>query len=164
MPTPAAKPASKKPPTPAQLAHREKLKAYGRKGGLAQKSPRAEKPVDEAQAHELIKQDWAQVSSKLVKEALKAARHPEKVDGRSLVALTTAAGIAYDKRWSKQVSDSTEIDIPASLATQISSKLAKPLISNESENMIQGKSCNEAGSGASEAEPPVDPMLLSPGL
>lgn len=164
MPSPAAQAPHKKPPTPAQLAHREKLKEYGRKGGSAPKTPREPKPLDEAQAHELIKEDWAEVSSKLVKQALKAAKHPEKVDGRSLVALTTAAGIAYDKRWSKQVNDNTEIAIPDALQAAVASKLAKPLNSNDSQNMIQAKSCSETKEGEADANPPVDPMLLSPGL
>lgn len=163
MPAPAAKPASKKLATTPDNTTNLVNKARN-KGGRPSNAAKAALLKDESQAFESIKEKWNYISHKLADEASKAARSAKKIDGRSLVALTTAAGIAYDKRWSKQVSDSTEIDIPASLATQIGSKLAKPLISNESENMIQGKSCNEPGSSASEAEPPVDPMLLSPGL
>jgi len=145
-------------------SHHKNLAQYGKLGGRPAKGQVTKPLQDESQAFESIKEKWNYISHKLADEASKAARSAKKIDGRSLVALTTAAGIAYDKRWSKQVSDSTEIDIPASLATQIGSKLAKPLISNESENMIQGKSCNSGEQSMAEPEPPLDPMLLSPGL
>lgn len=165
-PSPTLQPPAplKKPPTPAQLAHRAKLKAYGQKGGLAHKAPRPPKPSTEAEAHESIKEDWAKVSSTLVKEALKAARDPKKVDGRSLVALTTAAGIAYDKRWSKQTHDTTEIELPASLVTAVSSKLrtdpAKPAEVQTTAVMV---SPGPLPDGATTPDAPIDPLLLCPG-
>lgn len=168
----AAKTSPKKSPKPkplesltqAELERREKFREYGRKGGLARKNGTTSQFADEAEAHESIKKDWAQISEKLAKQALKVARDPQKVDGRSLVALTTAAGIAYDKRWSKQVSDSQDIDIPASLASKILGKLSKPLIDKESECMVQGKPCTDGEGSSESSEPAPDPMLLSPGL
>lgn len=145
-------------------SHHKNLAQFGKLGGRPKKD-QVKKPLqDESQAFESIKEKWNYISHKLADEASKAARSAKKIDGRSLVALTTAAGIAYDKRWSKQVSDNTEIEIPAGLQAAIAAKLAKPLISNESENMIQDKSCSEPGSSASEPDSPLDPMLLSPGL
>lgn len=89
---------------------------------------RKERLGDEGQAYEIIKDKWTLISDTLADEALKAARSRKK-DGKSLVATCTAAGIAYDKRWSKQVNDNTEISIPPSLASQITKKLhAQPQV------------------------------------
>ena len=134
------------------------------KGGRPTNASKAALLQDESQAFESIKQKWNFISHKLADEASKAARNSKKIDGRSLVALTTAAGIAYDKRWSKQVSDSQDIDIPASLANQIFSKLSKPLTEKESPCMTQGKPCTEEEAASETTEPAPDPMLLSPGL
>jgi len=141
-------------------SHHKNLAQFGKLGGRPKKD-QVKKPLqDEAQAFESIKEKWNYISHKLADEASKAARSAKKIDGRSLVALTTAAGIAYDKRWSKQTDNSQDIDIPASLAHQISVKLAKPLTNNESANMVQSKPCTES----EEKAEPIDPMLLSPGL
>ena len=145
-------------------SHHKNLAQYGQLGGRPKKD-QVKKPLqDESQAFESIKEKWNYISHKLADEASKAARNSKKIDGRSLVALTTAAGIAYDKRWSKQVSDSQDIDIPASLASQIFSKLSKPLTDKESPCMTQGKPCTEAEAASETTEPAPDPMLLSPGL
>ena len=115
---------------------------------------------DEAQAFESIKEKWNYISHKLADEASKAARNPKKFDGRSLVALTTAAGIAYDKRWAKQTDNGTEVDIPPSLAAQIGKKLldapAKPAESKEVALLSQERDRVVLG--------PIDPSLLAPGL
>lgn len=78
--------------------------------------------ADEGKAFEIIKDKWTLISDTLADEALKAARSRKK-DGKSLVATCTAAGIAYDKRWSKATSDSQEVDVPATLLASVSSKL-----------------------------------------
>jgi len=165
MPTPAADSHLPKP----KPSHHKNLAQYGKLGGRPPKDQVTKPLQDESQAFESIKDKWSYISHKLADEASKAARSAKKIDGRSLVALTTAAGIAYDKRWSKQVSDNTEIAIPDALQAAVASKLAKPLNSNDSQNMIQAKSCSDGNdegiSSVSEAnDPPVDPMLLSPGL
>ena len=145
-------------------SHHKNLAQYGQLGGRPKKD-QVKKPLqDESQAFESIKEKWNYISHKLADEASKAARNSKKIDGRSLVALTTAAGIAYDKRWSKQVSDSQDIDIPASLANQIVSKLSKPLTDKESPCMTQGKPCTEEEAASETTAPAPDPMLLSPGL
>lgn len=147
-------------------SHHKNLAQYGQLGGRPKKD-QVKKPLqDESQAFESIKEKWNYISHKLADEASKAARNSKKVDGRSLVALTTAAGIAYDKRWSKQVSDSQDIDIPTSLAQQIYSKLSKPLADKESPCMTQGKPCTDQQQEHEPCQsgPAPDPMLLSPGL
>lgn len=161
MPSPAAKPATE--PTPKK-PHPNRYKVVNNspnKGGRPSTKQILEQYKDEAKAFESIKDKWTLISHKLADEALKAARDPKKIaDGKTLVSLATAAGISYDKRWSKQVSDTTEIEFPPSLAAQIGAKLAKPLNSNDSECMIQDKSCSEP----EQPDAPLDPMLLSPGL
>lgn len=130
------------------------------KGGRPSNASKAALYADESKAHESIKLKWAEISHQLADETLKAARDPKSQDAKKFVSLATVAGIAYDKRWSKQVSDTQDIDIPASLAHQISGKLAKPLTNNESANMVQSKPCTDSD----EKAEPIDPMLLSPGL
>lgn len=93
------------------------------KGGRPSNAQREALLADEGQAFESIKRKWTYISHKLADEASKAARDHKKLDGKSLVALCTAAGIAYDKRWSKQVSDTQEISIPPSLAASVTAKL-----------------------------------------
>lgn len=134
------------------------------KGGRPSNASKAALYADESKAHESIKLKWAEISHQLADETLKAARDPKSQDARKFVSLATVAGIAYDKRWSKQVSDGQDIDIPASLATKILGKLSKPLIDKESECMVQGKPCTEGEKEAESSEPAPDPMLLSPGL
>jgi len=164
MPTGTAiKPSPKKLPLTPDNSADTKPKERN-KGGRPTNASKAALLQDESQAFESIKQKWNYISHKLADEASKAARNSKKIDGRSLVALTTAAGIAYDKRWSKQVSDSQDIDIPASLASQIFSKLSKPLVEKESPCMTQGKPCTEEEAASETTEPAPDPMLLSPGL
>src|SRR5690242_5980924 len=74
---------------------------------------------DECQAFESIKRKWTFISHKLADEVSKAARDPKKLDGKSLIGLCTAAGIDYDKRWSKTVDSSTEVCIPPSLVASL---------------------------------------------
>lgn len=170
MPSPAAKPALKKPLplTPPKLTEAEqqrlnKLREYGRKGGLANKKKPRDYLQDKGKAFEIIREKWIALADVSVDEALRAVRD-DKTDPKQLVGKVTAGAIGFDKAFKGHTDDSTEIDIPASLATQIGAKLSKPLISNESENMIQGKSCNSGEQSVAEPEPPLDPMLLSPGL
>lgn len=155
----ASKTASKKPLQTPDNASDTKPKERN-KGGRPSNASKAALLKDESQAFESIKEKWNYISHKLADEASKAARSAKKIDGRSLVALTTAAGIAYDKRWSKQTDNTQDIDIPASLAQQISGKLSKPLTNNESLNMVQSKPCTDS----EEKAEPIDPTLLSPGL
>lgn len=98
--------------------------------GRTSTSKRLERLKDEGQAYEIIKDKWTLISDTLADEALKAARSRKK-DGKSLVATCTAAGIAYDKRWSKQVNDNTELGIPASLAAALTKKLANHSQANQ---------------------------------
>ncbi len=156
MPVPEPIQSAKSKPTPAQLAHRAKLAEYGRKGGLRKKPPRSLNIPDEGQAFESIKAKWNYISHKLADEASKVARNPQKIDGRSLVALTTAAGIAYDKRWKNQTSADTEIDIPGTLAVAIASKCA---IKADVSVPMQDRDSIQ-----SDTDKPIDPLLLSPGL
>ena len=122
--------------------------------GRTPTSKRRERLGDEGQAFEIIKDKWTLISDTLADEALKAARSRKK-DGKSLVATCTAAGIAYDKRWSKQVSENTEIAVPPSLLSAVTAKL---LEGQKSQVMVQGKPCTEAVS-AEPSQPEPDPAL-----
>lgn len=160
------KPSIKKPLeslTQAELERREKFREYGRRGGLARRAKSKDYLKDEGKAHEIIKDKWTELADYSADEALAAARS-DKTDPKALVGKFTAAAIAYDKRWSKQVTDTQDIDIPASLATKILGKLSKPLIDKDSECMVQGKPCTDGESVSESSEPAPDPMLLSPGL
>jgi hypothetical protein len=92
------------------------------KGGRPSNAQRNAMLDNEGEAFESIKRKWTFISHKLADEASKAARDHKKLDGKSLVALCTAAGIAYDKRWSKQVGDAQEVAIPPVLAERMTSK------------------------------------------
>ena len=134
------------------------------KGGRPSNASKEALLRDESQAFESIKAKWNYISHKLADEASKAARSAKKIDGRSLVALTTAAGIAYDKRWSKTTADTTEIAMPPALISAIAAKCASPspnplITKNESGNsgnMVQGKPFTEqeAAEAASEEGSP----------
>ena len=88
------------------------------KGGRPSTKAILEQYKDETKAFDSIRDKWTLISHKLADEALKAARDPKK-DGKTLVATCTAAGIAYDKRWSKATADTTEIAMPPSLVAAI---------------------------------------------
>jgi hypothetical protein len=114
--------------TVAEITHsgrgrsREYLKEIAKKAGRPKSSTRSVTTMEEGEAFESIKRKWTFISHKLADEAAKAARDHKKLDGKSLVALCTAAGIAYDKRWSKQVGDAQEVAIPPILAERMTSK------------------------------------------
>ena len=136
-------------------SHHKNLAQFGKLGGRPKKD-QVKKPLqDESQAFESIKEKWNYISHKLADEASKAARSAKKIDGRSLVALTTAAGIAYDKRWSKTTADTTEIAMPPALISAIAARCSAPppnsLMNNEPPLMVQGKPFTEQGQEAAEA-------------
>ncbi len=167
----ATKPQPKlEPPAPLtqpdkpKSAHHQNLGKYGVLGGRPSKTKPPKLLQDESHAFDSIKDKWTLISHKLADEALQAARSSKKIDGRSLVAITTSAGIAYDKRWSKQTHDTTEIELPASLVTAVSSKLrtdpAKPAEVQTSAVMV---SPEPLPSEDVKPDAPIDPLLLCPG-
>ena len=128
---------------------------YGKLGGRPRKDKAKAYLKDEGQAFEVIKNKWAELADLSVDEALRAVRD-DKTDPRKVVGKTTAAAIAYDKRWEKKVSDNTEIAVPPSLAKQIVAKLTatgsgsepqtempsgNTLESQETLNMVQAEPC-----------------------
>lgn len=144
-------------PTPTK-SHPNRYKVVNNspnKGGRPSTKKILEQFKDESKAFDSIRDKWTLISHKLADEALKAARDPKKIlDGKSLVSLTTSAGIAYDKRWSKATADTTEIAMPPALISAIASKCASPspnsLMNNESQLMVQGKPFTEQGQEAAE--------------
>lgn len=122
--------------------------------------------ADESQAFEIVRDKWTLISDTLADEALKAARSRKK-DGKSLVATCTAAGIAYDKRWSKQAADTQEVSIPPSLGAQITAKLLGETKLNQqvtgkvavlSQDADQGNQAQEQESGqANQGPDPAGP-------
>ncbi|MBA3752752.1 MAG: hypothetical protein H0X01_01090 [Nitrospira sp.] len=95
------------------------------KGGRPSEKQILAQYKDEAKAFESIRDKWTLISHRLADEVLKVARNTKRLpDGKSFVTLATVAGIAYDKRWSKQTHDSTEIELPPALMAALTSKLA----------------------------------------
>lgn len=171
MPAGTAKASPKKPLPPkpsepltqAEIERREKFREYGRKGGLARKSKNKDYLKDKSKAFDVIREKWIELADSSVDEALRAVRD-NKTDPKQLVGKVTAGAIGYDKAFKGHTDDSQEIEIPPSLVMNVQSKMYKPLISNESECMTQGKPCTEEEAASETTEPAPDPMLLSPGL
>ena len=144
-------------PTPKK-SHPNRYKVVNNspnKGGRPSTKKILEQFKDEGKAFDSIRDKWTLISHKLADEALKAARDPKKIlDGKSLVSLTTSAGIAYDKRWSKATADTTEIAMPPALISAIAAKCSatqpNSLMNNESQLMVQGKPFTEQGQEAAE--------------
>ena len=153
MPAESMRPSSNSPPpeTTPKKSHPNRYKVVNNspnKGGRPSTKKILEQFKDEGKAFDSIRDKWTLISHKLADEALKAARDPKKIlDGKSLVSLTTSAGIAYDKRWSKATADTTEIAMPPALISAIAAKCAAPspnsLTNNESQLMVQGKPLTE---------------------